>query len=78
MNCFRLLLPAAAGPLGGNAARVPLAPGERKTVEITLPWEAFQIVDAEGRSVVEPGDFEVLVGPSSRDRDLLKATLRAE
>ncbi len=59
-------------------ARVPLAPGEKKTVELALPWEAFQIVDAEGRQVVEPGEFEILVGPSSRDRDLLKATLRAE
>ncbi len=59
-------------------ARVPLAPGEKKTVEVALPWEAFQILDAEGRRVVEPGDFEILVGPSSRDRDLLKATLRAE
>ena len=59
-------------------ARVHLAPGEKKTVRVALPWEAFQIVNAEGRSVVEPGEFEVLVGPSSRDRDLLKATLRAE
>jgi beta-glucosidase len=59
-------------------ARVHLAPGEKKTVKVALPWEAFQIVDAEGRSVVEPGEFEILVGPSSRDRDLLKATLRAE
>ena len=59
-------------------ARVPLAPGEKKTVEVALPWEAFQILDAEGRRVVEPGDFEILVGSSSRDRDLLKATLRAE
>jgi beta-glucosidase len=59
-------------------ARVHLAPGEKKTVRVALPWEAFQIVDAEGRSVVEPGEFEVLAGPSSRDRDLLKATLRAE
>ncbi len=58
--------------------RVHLEPGEKKTVQIALPYEAFQIVDAEGRGVVEPGDFEVLVGPSSRDRDLLKATLRAE
>jgi beta-glucosidase len=57
-------------------ARVALAPGEKKTVDIVLPWEAFEIVDAEGRRVVEPGEFEVLVGPSSRDRDLLKATLR--
>ena len=58
--------------------RVHLTPGEKKTVRFSLPWEAFQIVDAEGRSLVEPGDFEILVGPSSRDRDLLKATLRAE
>jgi beta-glucosidase len=59
-------------------ARVHLSPGEKKTVRFELPWEAFQIVDAEGRSVVEPGEFEVLVGPSSRDSDLLKATLRVE
>ncbi|HQF40082.1 MAG TPA: fibronectin type III-like domain-contianing protein, partial [Opitutaceae bacterium] len=59
-------------------ARVHLEPGEKKTVPVALPYEAFQIVDAEGRGVVEPGEFEVLVGPSSRDRDLLKATLRAE
>jgi beta-glucosidase len=59
-------------------ARVHLAPGEKKTVSVALPWEALQIVDAEGRSVVEPGEFEILVGPSSRDRDLLKTTLRAE
>jgi beta-glucosidase len=55
--------------------RVHLAPGEKKTVRVSLPWESFQIVDAEGRSVVEPGEFEILAGPSSRDRDLLKATL---
>jgi beta-glucosidase len=59
-------------------ARVHLVPGERKTVTVTLPWEAFQLVDAGGRRIVEPGDFEVLVGPSSRDRDLLRMTLRAE
>ncbi len=59
-------------------ARVHLASGEKKTVRFELPWEAFQIVDAEGRSVVEPGEFEILVGPSSRDRDLLKATLRLD
>jgi beta-glucosidase len=59
-------------------ARVHLEPGEKKTVPVSLPWEAFQMVDGDGRRVVEPGDFDVLVGPSSRDRDLLKATLRAE
>ncbi len=59
-------------------ARVHLAPGEKKTVRVELPWEAFQIVNAEGRSVVEPGEFEILVGPSSRDRDLLKVTIAIE
>jgi len=59
-------------------ARVHLAPGEKKTVHVTLPWEAFQIVDADGRSVVEPGEFEIRAGPSSRDRDLLKTTLQVQ
>jgi len=59
-------------------ARVQLAPGEKKTARLMLPWEAFEILDAEGHSAVEPGEFEVLAGPSSRDRDLLKVTLRAE
>jgi len=52
-------------------ARVQLAPGEKKTVQIQLPWESFQIVNAQGMNVVEPGEFEILVGPSSRDQDLL-------
>lgn len=52
-------------------ARVPLAPGEKKTVQIDLPWRSFEIVNAQGNRVVEPGEFEILVGPSSRDQDLL-------
>ena len=59
-------------------ARVHLAAGEKKTVRIELPWEAFRIVDAEARYVVEPGEFEILVGPSSHDSDLLKAALWVE
>jgi beta-glucosidase len=59
-------------------ARVHLEPGQKQTVTVALPWEALQIVDAAGRSVVEPGEFEISVGPSSRDADLLKASLRAE
>ena len=56
-------------------ARVELAPGEAQTVQVELPWQAFQIVNAAGAPVVEPGEFEILVGPSSRDRDLLRAKL---
>lgn len=53
-------------------ARLRLAAGEKKTVEVALPWDAFTIVNAQGENVVEPGEFEILVGPSSRDRDLLR------
>jgi beta-glucosidase len=56
-------------------ARVHLNPGEKKTVQVELPWEAFQLINAQGIAVVEPGEFEILVGPSSRDRDLAKARL---
>ena len=59
-------------------ARVSLAPGEKATAQVDLPWEAFEIVNAQGVNVVESGEFEVLVGPSSRERDLLKATLHIE
>jgi len=59
-------------------ARVHLVPGEKKSVRIGLPWESFQIVDVEGRCVVEPGEFEISVGPSSRERDLLKTTIHVD
>lgn len=59
-------------------ARVRLAPGEKKTVRVELPWRSFEIVNAQGIYVVEPGEFEILVGPSSRDRDLLRTKLMIE
>jgi beta-glucosidase len=58
--------------------RVALSAGEKKTVEFELPFEAFEIINAEGSNVVESGEFELLVGPSSRDADLLKASLQVE
>ncbi|OJU41063.1 MAG: beta-glucosidase [Microbacterium sp. 69-10] len=53
--------------------QVPLAPGESQRVRIELPVADCTIVDARGRRIVEPGDFELLVGPSSRDEALLRA-----
>lgn len=44
-------------------------------MRVDLPWEAFQIVNAPGEYVVESGEFDILVGPSSRDSDLLRARL---
>lgn len=57
-------------------AHVDLAPGERRTVALELPVAACSIVDAAGTRVVEPGEFELLVGRSSRDEDLLSVAFR--
>jgi beta-glucosidase len=49
--------------------------GETKTVEIRLPVGELYIVDENENQVVEPGEFEILVGPDSRPESLLKAVL---
>jgi beta-glucosidase len=47
--------------------RVSLDPGERKTVSFRLPASALELTNREGRRVVEPGEFSVMVGASSAD-----------
>jgi beta-glucosidase len=47
--------------------RVSLAPGESKTVQFTLDREAFALWNQEMKRVVEPGAFEIMVGPNSVD-----------
>src|SRR3954469_7631717 len=56
--------------------RVTVPPGESVTTRLEIPAAACSIVDAAGRRVVEPGEFELRVGPSSRDSDLLRVTFR--
>jgi beta-glucosidase len=54
--------------------RVDLGAGEGGTVELRVPYEQLALINQELESVVEPGEFEVMVGGSSRDQDLLRAT----
>jgi beta-glucosidase len=56
--------------------QVTVPPGESVTVSVELPASACSLVTADGRRVVEPGEFDLLVGHSSRERDLLRATFR--
>jgi beta-glucosidase len=56
--------------------RVALKAGETKCVRFSVPASTLTLVNAAGERVVEPGEFELLVGSSSRDKDLLKATFR--
>jgi beta-glucosidase len=52
--------------------RVDLQPGEKKTVQLEVPCRRLALVNQHLETVVEPGEFEVMVGGSSRDQDLLK------
>ncbi|OZG56688.1 beta-glucosidase [Bifidobacterium tissieri] len=54
--------------------RVELEPGETKTVEFDIPVTDCSIVGSDARRFVEPGEFELLIGHSSRRDDLNSAT----
>ncbi|MFC9919620.1 exo-beta-d-1,3/1,6-glucosidase [Agromyces binzhouensis] len=53
---------------------VDLEPAESRVVSVELAVADCTLVDANGTRVVEPGTFELLVGPSSRDEALLAAS----
>lgn len=53
--------------------RVQLKAGESKTVSISLPRSSFELWDAKSNTMrVVPGTYEIMVGSSSRDKDLKK------
>ena len=56
--------------------RVWLKPGESTTVALDITPASLSFYDVNMKYVVEPGDFEIMVGTSSRDFDLTKLTLR--
>jgi beta-glucosidase len=58
--------------------KISLAAGENKTVAIDITPESLAFYDSNMRYVVEPGDFAIMVGNSSRDGDLQKVILTVE
>ena len=55
--------------------RIHLKPGESKTVSFEITPEALQMYDINMKKVVEPGDFRIMIGASSKDirlRGILK------
>ncbi len=56
--------------------KVHLDPGETRTVEFDITPDSLAFYDVNMKYVVEPGDFEIMVGTSSRDADLQKVVLR--
>jgi beta-glucosidase len=58
--------------------RITLAPGQSETVTLPITPEHLAFYDIGMKYVVEPGEFEVMVGSSSREQDLQKVTLRVK
>lgn len=50
--------------------RVTLKPGETKTVSLEINAESLAMYDRDYNFVVEPGDFTIMTGNSSSDKDL--------
>jgi beta-glucosidase len=50
--------------------KISLKPGESKTVKFDIGFEQLHLFDREFNKVVEPGEFTILIGSSSRDQDL--------
>lgn len=56
-------------------ARIPLSAGEKKTVRFTIDAAKLSYWNAVMKYGVEPGLFEIMIGSSSANADLKKASL---
>jgi beta-glucosidase len=52
--------------------RIHLSPGETREVSFTITPELLSMLNKDLKSVVEPGDFRIMIGASSRDIRLKK------
>jgi beta-glucosidase len=55
--------------------KISLQPGDTQTVSLDVTLESLAFYDINMKFVVEPGEFEIMVGNSSRDEDLQKVVL---
>ncbi|HET8783662.1 MAG TPA: fibronectin type III-like domain-contianing protein, partial [Pyrinomonadaceae bacterium] len=58
--------------------RIPLAPGESKTVEFVITPDKLSFLDLNMKSVVEPGWFDIMVGTSSVKYETVKLEVVAK
>ena len=59
-------------------ARVPLKAGESKVVSFKITPDKLAFYDIKMNKIVEPGEFIVMVGSSSADKDLLKDSFQVK
>jgi beta-glucosidase len=56
--------------------RIALAPGETKQVSFTITPDKLKFYNVNMKETVEPGDFDIMVGPSSQKYDTVKLTVK--
>lgn len=56
--------------------RISLAPGETKQVDLAITPAALQFYNREMKRVVEPGEFEIMVGSSSQSHKATTLTVK--
>ena len=56
--------------------RIHLAAGESKTVTFTIGAEQLSFYNADLKKVVEPGDFDIMVGHDSRNLKMARLTVK--
>lgn len=59
-----------------DVGKLALAAGERGTWRWTLPVSALAFLGQDLQPVIEPGDVDILVGPSADEARLLRTTVR--
>ena len=69
----------------GGFQRLPLAPGEKKTLTFTVKPEQMLLVNAKGERALQPGAWEVYVGGGQPDagkrdsgKDIVAQEIRVE
>jgi beta-glucosidase len=58
--------------------KVSLRPAEKAQVNLAITAESLAFYDIDMKYVVEPGEFTIMIGTSSRDCDLRSVTLRVD
>ena len=56
--------------------RVHLKSGEQTTVTFNISREQLQFYNSSLKAVVEPGDFDIMIGPNSRDVKAARLTVK--
>lgn len=56
--------------------KIYLQPNESRTVRFTIAPEMLKFYNADLKFVAEPGDFDVMIGPDSRNVKIARFTLR--